>query len=55
MINNTNISFNKVVSYISGITNGKINISEGYVMGLQRKSSQALIDFNKQLKKKLLV
>ena len=33
------IPFNKVVSHISGITNVKINISEGYVMGLQRKSS----------------
>ena len=54
MINNTNIPFNKVVSHISGITNGKINISEGYVMVLQRKSSQALIDFNKQLKKKII-
>lgn len=55
MINNTNVPFNKVVSHISGTTNGEINISEEYVMELQRKSSQALIDLNKQLKKKLLV
>ena len=38
MVNDTNVPFNKVVSHISGITNGKINISEGYAMKLQKKS-----------------
>ena len=54
MINNTNVPFNKVVSHISGITNGEINISEGYAMKLQRKSSKTLTDFNKQLKEKII-
>ena len=54
MINNANVPFNKVVSHISDITNGEINIGEEYVMELQRKSSQALIDLNKQLKKKII-
>ena len=54
MVNDTNVPFNKVVSHISGITNGKINISEGYAMKLQKKSSQALTDFNKKLKEKII-
>lgn len=54
MINDVNVPFNKVVSHISGLTNGEINISEGYAMKLQRKSSQALTDFNKKLKEKII-
>ena len=54
MVNNINVPFNKVVSHISGITNGEINISEGYAIKLQKKSSQALTDFNKKLKEKII-
>lgn len=54
MVNNINVPFNKVVSHISGITNGEINISEEYAMKLQKKSSQALTDFNKTLKEKII-
>ena len=39
MVNNINVPFNKVVSHISCITNGEINISEGYAIKLQKKAS----------------
>ena len=43
--------FNKTVKLISGITNGEINMSEGYVTKLQKKASGKLDNFIKELKK----
>jgi len=42
--------FNKTVKLISGITNGEINLSEGYVAKLQKRASKFTSDFVKDLK-----
>lgn len=42
--------FNKTVKLVSGITNGKINMSEGYVTKLQKKASSNLDKFINDLK-----
>lgn len=41
---------NKTVKLVSGITDGQINMSEGYVAKLQRKASQNTENFIKELK-----
>lgn len=42
--------FNKTVKLISGITNGEINMSEGYVAKLQKRASKYTSNFIKELK-----
>lgn len=54
MMNGTNTALNKVASFISGITNGEVNLSEGYLVKLQAKCAKKLDTFIKDLKKKIL-
>ena len=42
--------FNKTVKLVKGITNGEINLSESYVAKLQKKASDNLESFIKELK-----
>jgi len=42
--------FNKTVKLISGITNNEINVSEGYVVKLQKRAASGLESFIKDLK-----
>ena len=43
LMNDANVPINKVKKYISGITNGEISLSEGYIAKLQ-KTTAKLID-----------
>lgn len=43
--------FNKTVKLISGLTDGEINMSEGYVVKLQKRASNYLESFVNELKK----
>lgn len=46
--------FNKTVKLISGITNGEINMSEGYVTKLQKRAAGYLEDFIEELKSHII-
>lgn len=46
--------FNKTVKLISGITNNNINMSEGYVVKLQKRASEKLESFKKELEKYII-
>jgi len=50
LLNDSNVPYNKVVKHISGITDNQINMSEGYVVKLQKKVAKTLIPFEKELK-----
>lgn len=42
--------FNKTIKLVSGITNNEINMSEGFVVKLQKKASEKLENFINELK-----
>lgn len=46
--------FNKTVKLVSGITDGEINMNEGYVAKLQKRASSKLVSFIEELKKHIL-
>lgn len=46
--------FNKTVKLISGITNNEINMSEGYVVKLQKRASELLNSFIEESKRYIL-
>lgn len=54
MLNESNTAINKIKKHIYGITNGEINVSEGYICKLQAKYSQNLNEFIKDLKQQIL-
>ena len=54
MMNEANTPLNKVTSLISGMTNGEINISEGYLSKIQNKCSKNLDKFIHDLKEKII-
>lgn len=45
MMNEENTALNKITTFISGITNNEINITEGYLIKLQKKSANKLSKF----------
>lgn len=45
MMNESNTALNKITSFIKGITNGEVNMSEGYLVKLQKKSAKNLNDY----------
>ena len=49
-----NIALNKVESHINGITNGQITMTQGYLSKLESKTSDKLVSFVNELKKKIL-
>lgn len=49
MMNESNVALNKVSSFFSGITNEEINLSEGYLIKLQKRCANKLDVFTKEL------
>ena len=49
MMNESNVALNKVSSFFSGITNEEVNLSEGYLIKLQKRCSNKLDTFIKEL------
>lgn len=54
LMNESNTPLNKIVTLISGITNNEVNMSEGYLIKLQKNSAKNLEKFNKELKEKII-
>lgn len=54
MMNESNTPLNKITSFISGITNNEVNLCEGYLIKLQKKSANALNNFHVDLSKKII-
>ena len=54
MMNEANTALNKVTSFFSGITNNEINLSEGYLIKLQKRSAKKLETFNKELNNQII-
>lgn len=54
MMNEANTPLNKVSSVIQGLTNGEINLSEGYLAKLQRKTANKLDEFIRDLNNKII-
>lgn len=54
LLNESNVAYNKVVKHINGISDGEINLTEGYLSKLQKKASNNLDNFLSELKRKIL-
>lgn len=54
MSNESNTALNKIVSFISGITNNEINLTEGYLVKIQKKAANKLSNFMNNLKEKVI-
>ena len=54
MMNESNTALNKITSFLSGITNNEVNLCEGYLVKLQKKSANNLENFNQKLKEKIV-
>lgn len=54
LMNEANTPLNKIVSFFSGITNNEVNISEGYLAKLQKKSAQVLEKFYQDLNNQII-
>ena len=53
-LNESNIAINKVSKHISGLTNGEIQVSEGYIAKVQKKAADNLNNFMSELKTTIL-
>ena len=53
LMNESNVAINKVAKYISGISDGQINASEGYLSKIQKQTSKKLESFTEELKNKI--
>lgn len=54
LLNEGNVSMNKIRRIIRGFSNGEIDMSEGYIAKLQKKASEKLKTFKKDLYSKIL-
>ena len=54
LLNEGYVSINRVKRIIKGLTEGEIDLSEGYIAKVQKNASKKLEDFNHELKLKLL-
>ena len=54
LINEGFVSFNRAKTLINGFTSGSVNMSEGYMVKLQKQSNDNLTTFNNDLKLKIL-
>lgn len=54
MMNEANTSLNKVTSFFNGVTNGEVNLCEGYLIKLQKRSTNKLKDFIQELNNHIL-
>jgi len=54
MMNESNTPLNKITTFISGITNNEVNLTEGYLVKLQKQASSNLDNFKCDLKEKII-
>lgn len=54
LINEGCVSYNRTRKLINGFTSNQIDISEGYLVKLQKKSSKKLEDFVRELKQRII-
>lgn len=53
-INTGNISIHKIKRIIEGMSEGQINLSEGYISKLEKQNAKKLKEFNEELRKKII-
>ena len=54
LMNQANVTINKAQKIIYGMTDGEINLSEGYIAKLQKRASKELEDFMQEMKKEII-
>lgn len=54
MMNEANTPLNKVTSFFNGVTNGEINLCEGYLIKLQKRCAKKLEVFNQELNNQII-
>ncbi len=54
LMNQANVTINKAQKITKGMTNGEINLSEGYIAKLQKRASSGLVDFMKEMKNEII-
>lgn len=54
LMNQANVTINKAQKVTYGLTNGEINLSEGYISKLQERASKKLEGFIKDMKKEII-
>ena len=54
LMNQANVTINKAQKIIYGMTNGEINLSEGYITKLQKRASKELENFMQEMKKEII-
>lgn len=54
LMNQANVPINKVQKIVYGLTNGQINLSEGYIAKLQKQSAKKLEEFMKEMHKEIV-
>lgn len=54
LMNQANVTINKAQKITKGLTNGEIDLSEGYIAKLQKRASDKLSDFMEELKSELI-
>ncbi len=54
LMNQANVTINKAQKITKGMTNGEIDLSEGYIAKLQKRASNGLVDFMKEMKNEII-
>ena len=54
LMNQANVTINKAQKITKGLTNGEIDLSEGYIAKLQKRASEKLSDFMKEIKAEII-
>ncbi len=54
LINQANVTINKAQKITYGMTDGEINLSEGYIAKLQNRAAKSLEEFMKEAKKEII-
>lgn len=54
MMNEANTPLNKITSFFRGVTNNEVNLCEGYLIKLQKRSAHKLKNFKHELKEKII-
>lgn len=54
LMNQANVTMNKAQKITYGLTNGEIDLSEGYIAKLQKRAAQRLEEFKKEMKGEII-
>lgn len=54
LMNQANVTINKAQKITKGMTDGEIDLSEGYITKLQKRASEGLSDFMKEMKAEII-